>query len=51
MKVIEIPQLLPSGGRLTGYLHEPDDFFIHRGRRPAVVVIRSEEHTSELQSR
>ena len=39
MKVIEIPQLLPSGGRLTGYLHEPDDFFIHRGRRPAVVVI------------
>lgn len=39
MRTIEIPQLLPSGGRLTGYLHEPDDFFIHRGRRPAVVVI------------
>ncbi len=38
MKQFTISPLLPSGGELTGYLHDPDDEFIFRGKRPAVLI-------------
>ncbi|MDE7333101.1 MAG: alpha/beta hydrolase [Lachnospiraceae bacterium] len=38
MKQFTISPLLPSGGELTGYLHDPDDEFIFRGKRPAILI-------------
>ena len=38
MKQIVISPLLSSGGELTGYLHDPDDEFIFRGKRPAILI-------------
>lgn len=38
MKQFTISPLLSGGGELTGYLHDPDDEFIFRGKRPAVLI-------------
>lgn len=39
MRRIDIAPLTPEGGSLTGYLHDPDNAYIHRGPRPALLVI------------
>lgn len=39
MKVIQIPELTPKGGKLTAYLHDPDDEYIFRGIRPAILIL------------
>lgn len=39
MRRIDFAPLSPEGGSLTGYLHDPDNAYIRRGPRPAVLVI------------
>lgn len=39
MRRIDFSPLTPEGGGLTGYLHDPDNAYIHRGPRPAILVI------------
>ena len=39
MRVIQIAQLTPLGGKMTAYLHEPDDDYIFRGKRPAILIM------------
>lgn len=39
MRRVDFAPLTPEGGSLTGYLHDPDNAYIHRGPRPAILVI------------
>lgn len=39
MEKVVITQICAEGGKLTAYLHDPDTQYLHRGRRPAILVI------------
>ena len=39
MRRIDLAPLTPEGGSLVGYLHDPDNSYIHRSPRPAILVI------------
>lgn len=39
MKTIRIAGLTPKGGSMTAYLHDPDDIYIFRGIRPAILIL------------
>lgn len=39
MRRVDLAPLTRSGGSLTGYLHDPDNSYIRRGPRPAILVI------------